>query len=317
MPSSRAVLAALVALAACGGTHVDPSPVVDSGADVAFDADPGDATPDAASDAPVDEGAPTHLRVMAANTTSGSGQDYELPGIRIFQGLLPDIVLIQEFAYANGDLRSLVDAAFGTDFAFFVEPRVGGIPNGIVSRYPILASGAWVDASVPDRAFAWARIDVPGSIDLWAVSLHLLTTGGTARNTEAAQLVAYLASNVPKGDYLVVGGDLNTETDVEPALSTLAGAVVLAPPYPADANGNRNTSINRNKPHDWLFARANLDVLQTPVVIGAASFAGGLVFDSRVYTPLADVAPILLGDSAVSGMQHMPVVRDFVVGGGK
>jgi hypothetical protein len=53
------------------------------------------------------------------------------------------------------------------------------------------------------------------------------------------------------------------------------------------------------------------------VVIGAASFFGGLVFDSRVYTPLADVAPILLGDSAVSGMQHMPVVRDFVVGGGK
>ena len=311
MPPSRAALAALVALAACGGTHVDPAPVADAGSDVAFDADPGDATPDV----PVDEGAPTHLRIMAANTTSGSGQAYELPGIRIFRGLLPDIVLIQEFAYANGDLRALVDAAFGTDFAFFVEPRVGGIPNGIVSRYPILASGAWVDASVPDRAFAWARIDVPGSIDLWAVSLHLLTTGGTVRNSEAAQLVAYLASNVPKGDYLVVGGDLNTETDVEPALATLAGAVVVAPPFPADANGNRNTSINRNKPHDWLFARAN--VRQTPVVLGAASFAGGLVFDSRVYTPLADVVPILLGDSAVSGMQHMPVVRDFVVGGGK
>ena len=311
MPWKRARLVLLLALAACGGTRVDPAPLVDAGTDVAFDAD------DAAADAAVDEGAPTHLRIMAANTTSGSGQDYELPGIRIFQGLLPDIVLIQEFAYANGDLRALVDTAFGKDFAFFVEPRVGGIPNGIVSRYPILASGAWVDASVPDRAFAWARIDIPGSIDLWAVSLHLLTTGGTVRNTEATQLVAYLASNVPKGDYLVVGGDLNTDSEAEPALATLAGTVVVAPPFPADANGNKNTSINRNKPHDWLFARAGLDALQTPVTVGAASFAAGLVFDSRVYTPLADVSPVLLGDSAVSGMQHMPVVRDFIVGGGK
>lgn len=301
----------LLTLTACGGTRVDPAPLVDAGTDVAFDAD------DAAADAAVDEGAPTHLRIMAANTTSGSSQNYELPGIRIFQGLVPDIVLIQEFAYANGDLRALVDTAFGKDFAFFVEPRVGGIPNGIVSRYPIVASGAWVDASVPDRAFAWARIDIPGSIDLWAVSLHLLTTGGTVRNTEATQLVAYLASNVPKGDYLVVGGDLNTDSEAEPALATLAGTVVVAPPFPADANGNKNTSINRNKPHDWLFARAGLDALQTPVTVGAASFAAGLVFDSRVYTPLADVSPVLLGDSAVSGMQHMPVVRDFIVGGGK
>jgi len=315
MPSPRAVLACLVALVACGGAQAVPLPVLEAGPypDAAVD----DAASDGASDAPVDEGAPTHLRIMAANTTSGNGQDYEAPGIRIFQGLLPDIVLIQEFAYANGDLRALVDTAFGTSFAFFVEPRVGGIPNGIVSRYPILASGAWVDASVPDRAFAWARIDVPGSIDLWAVSLHLLTTGGTVRNTEAAQLVAYLAANVPKGDYLVVGGDLNTESDAEPALSTLGGTVVVAPPFPADANGNKNTSINRNKPHDWLFARASLDARQVPVTLGAASFTGGLVFDSRVYAPLSDVAPILLGDSSVSGMQHMPVVRDFVVGGGK
>lgn len=314
MLAERIVLAWLLALAACGGTPVEPAPSVDSGADVV---DVDDARLDAPSDAPVDEGTPTPLRVMAANTTSGSGQNYEAPGIRIFQGLRPDVVLIQEFAYAGGDLRSLVDAAFGSDFTFFVEPRVGGIPNGIVSRYPIVASGVWIDASVSDRAFAWARIDVPGSIDLWAVSLHLLTTGATQRNAEAAQLVAYVGSNVPNGDYLVIGGDLNTETEAEAALSTLAGAVVIAPPFPADGNGNKNTSINRNKPHDWLFARANLDARRAPVTVGAASFASGLVFDSRVYTPLADVAPILLGDSSASGMQHMPVVREFVVGGGK
>jgi hypothetical protein len=41
------------------------------------------------------------------------------------------------------------------------------------------------------------------------------------------------------------------------------------------------------------------------------SFASGLVFGSRVYTPLADVPPITAADSAADGMQHMPVVRAF------
>jgi hypothetical protein len=49
------------------------------------------------------------------------------------------------------------------------------------------------------------------------------------------------------------------------------------------------------------------------VVIGAASFAPGLVFDSRVYTPLSDVAPVVVGDSGASGMQHMAVIRDFAL----
>ena len=64
-------------------------------------------------------------------------------------------------------MRSLVDTAFGTSYAFYVEPRVGGIPNGIVSRYPLVESGVWVDSSTTDRAFAYARVDVPGAIDLW------------------------------------------------------------------------------------------------------------------------------------------------------
>jgi len=38
------------------------------------------------------------------------------------------------------------------------------------------------------------------------------------------------------------------------------------------------------------------------------------VFDSRVYTPLSDVAPVLSTDSAATNMQHMAVVRDFAFG---
>ena len=48
-----------------------------------------------------------------------------------------------------------------------------------------------------------------------------------------------------------------------------------------------------------------------PVVIGENSFANGLVFDSRVYTPLSDVAPVVQSDSGATNMQHMAVIRDF------
>src|ERR1035437_6598499 len=103
-----------------------------------------------------------NVRVMAANITSGNGQSYETAGIDIFQGLKPDIVAIQEFRYnsssASNNLRTLVDAAFGTNCTFFCQSGFN-IPNGIVSRYPILASGSWTDSLVSDRSFAWAQID--------------------------------------------------------------------------------------------------------------------------------------------------------------
>jgi endonuclease/exonuclease/phosphatase family metal-dependent hydrolase len=250
---------------------------------------------------------------MAANITSGTQQSYEAAGIRIFQGLAPDVVLIQEFRYATGTLRSLVDTAFGAGFGYYVEPRTTGIPNGIVSRYPILDSGTWVDSNVSDRAYAWARIDVPGPTDLWAVSLHLLTTGASQRDAEAQELVKDIQGKIPAGDYLVVGGDLNTDATNEPALLDLASVVTLAAPFPADQLGNNNSSTNRNRPHDWVLASPGLHAREVPVVLGSSTYPSGLVFDTRVYTPLTDVMPILAGDSAVSGMQHMPVVREFTV----
>ncbi|MGH7293381.1 MAG: endonuclease/exonuclease/phosphatase family protein [Polyangiaceae bacterium] len=273
-----------------------------SGADAAI----ADATGDTA-----DAGPTTRVRVVAANLTSGTQQSYETPGIDILEGLRPDVVLIQEFNYASGGPQALVAAAFEQGFSFYVEPRTGGIPNGVVSRFPILDSGVWADASTPDRAFVYARIDVPGPVDLWAVSVHLLTTGGTERNTEATALLGYVQSNVPPGDYLVIGGDFNTDTTDEPALATLSAVVVTTPPYPADQSGNTDSSINRNHPHDWVLASPSLQARGEPVVVGAQSFPAGLVFDSRVYTPLADVAPVVATDSGASGMQHMAVVRDF------
>lgn len=300
---------------------------VDAGSPAASDA----ATPDAASDAGLsdataegspadaalpDAGATVRVRIVAANITSANYQAYEPPGIRIFQGLAPDIVMIQEFKYRHGTLRDLVDTAFGTSFCFYREAQVGGIPNGVVSRYPISAYGEWQDKSVPDRDFVWARIDVPGPIDLWAVSVHMKTSTTSTRAQEAKDLVADVQAHVPPGDYLVVGGDLNTGSTTETAVNELSSVVVTGGARPADQNGNDRTNQNRNKPYDWVLPDAALAQRELAVVIGASTYASGLVFDSRVYTPLSEVAPVQAGDSGVSGMQHMAVVKDFALPAG-
>ncbi len=253
------------------------------------------------------------VRIVAANITSDNYQAYELPGIRIFQGLAPDIVMIQEFNYRHGTLRDLVDTAFGANFCFFREPQTGGIPNGVVSRYPIVAYGEWQDVNVPDRDFAWTRIDVPGPVDLWAVSVHMKTSSTSTRAAQAAELVADIQAEVPAGDYLVIGGDLNTDSTTETAVTELSAVVSTGGARPADQNANENTNANRNKPYDWVLPNAALASRELAVQIGASTYASGLVFDSRVYTPLSEVAPVLTTDSGVSGMQHMPIVKDFAL----
>lgn len=260
--------------------------------------------------------ADTLLRLMAANITSGNLQSYDGGhGTRIFQGLDPDVVMIQEFNYGDNSttaIRGWVTSTFGASFQYYREAGAQ-IPNGIISKYPIIASGEWDDTQVTNRDFAWARIDVPGSKDLWAISVHLLTSSASVRNTEAVALRNFIQANVPAGDYLVIGGDFNTGSRTEAALSTLSAVVVTSAPYPADANNNGNTNAARAKPYDWCLVDTDLAAYKVPTVIGAKSFASGLVFDSRVYSPISDVAPVLSTDSGATNMQHMAVVRDFLI----
>lgn len=254
-------------------------------------------------------------RIMAANLSSGRYQSYDPgEGIRIFQGLKPDIILIQEFNYRKGDLRELVDEAFGEDFSYFVEGGDEQIPNGIVSRYPILEAGEWPDVAVSNRDFAWARIDVPGDKDLWAVSVHFLTRSATVRAGQAAALVGFIKGWVPDGDYLVIGGDFNTGDFEESALDRLAELVDTSG-RPRDELGSTGTNANRRKPYDQVLPDADLSALETAVVIVGhpVRYPDGLVFDSRVFTPLEVVDPVRPGDSGVFGMQHMAVVRDFLI----
>lgn len=261
-------------------------------------------------------GSTARLRLMGANISTGNKQSYDPgEGKRIFLGIKPDVVMIQEFNYGNNsssDIRSFVDAAFGSSFSYY---REGGaqIPNGVISRYPIVESGEWDDTSVSNRDFAWARIDIPGPVDLWAISVHFLTSGSAKRKAEASELVGYIASKVPATDYLVIGGDFNTDSRTEPAIGALAGTVVTSGGYPADRNGNSGTNASRAKPYDWVLANPQLDGYKTATVIGSSTFPNGLVADTRTYSPISEISPALASDSAGSNMQHQGIVRDFLV----
>jgi endonuclease/exonuclease/phosphatase family metal-dependent hydrolase len=257
------------------------------------------------------------LRLVAGNITSGNKQAYEQAGIRIFRGLAPDVAMIQEFNVATNstaDLRGFVDQAFGTDYTFARGAASEQIPNGIVSRYPILASGEWSDSTVGNRAFTWAQIDIPGPIDLYAISVHLLSSSAGSRNTEAGQLVQNI-HNLPANAYVVLGGDFNTTSRSEACVQTLASVLSTGGPFPVDEAGLGNTNANRNKPYDWVLANGNLQALQTDTVVGSHAFTNGLVADTRVYTPIAELAPALAADSGASNMQHMAIVRDFALPG--
>ncbi|WP_257459343.1 lamin tail domain-containing protein [Archangium lipolyticum] len=260
--------------------------------------------------------ASVRLRLMAANTTSGNLQSYDPgEGIRIFQGTKPDVVMIQEFNYGDNSataIRNFVNTAFGSSFYYYREAGAQ-IPNGIISRYPIIASGEWDDTQVTNRDFAWARIDVPGPKDLWVVSVHLLTSSSTTRNTEATNLVNFIKTHVPTGDYLAIGGDFNTSSRSESCFTTFSQVVTTSSPYPADRNGNTNTNASRGSPYDHVLVDSDLRAYQTSTVIGSSSFSAGLVVDTRVYSPLSDISPALSADSGATNMQHMAVIKDFLI----
>ncbi len=267
------------------------------------------------------DGAPVpraHLRIVAGNLTSGNNQNYDGgEGARIFTALKADVILIQEFNVGDktpAAAQGFVTTVCGADCSYFQQdPATYNIPNGVISRFPILSSGTWDDPQTTDRDFAWAQIDVPGPIDLYAVSVHLLTSGATQRSTQATTLVNFVNANVPKDAYLVIGGDFNTDDRTEDAPLTLDAVVATDGPYPADGAKNENTNAPRNKPYDWVAPNPALLASLAPMTIGAQSFLSGLVVDTRVFTPISDLAPAMTTDSAATNMQHMAVARDFMI----
>jgi endonuclease/exonuclease/phosphatase family metal-dependent hydrolase len=300
--------------ARCTSPHAITAAVGDHTFEVRARDAKGDADPTPASRSYKGVAGGNRVRLMAGNITSGNAQAYELPGTHIFQGLRPDIAMIQEFNVGDNSpaaVRTWVDTTFGAAFYVFRESGAQ-IPNGIVSRYPIVQSGIWQDTESPNREFAYARIDLPGAKDLWAISVHLLTDD-TRRPAEATELVGHINANVPASDYLVIAGDFNSDTRTEAAITTLGQVVNVAAPFPVDQAGDGDTNASRGSPYDWVMFDADLNALRTAVTIGTASFPNGLVFDSRVYTPLSDVSPVVMSDSAAINMQHMGVVKDILL----
>lgn len=261
---------------------------------------------------------PVALRIVAGNLSSGNLQNYDGGhGVRIFTALQPDIALVQEMNFGDNSataMRTFVDTTFGAG-AYFTR-GAGAIPNGVVSRFPIISAGEWTDSQIPNRTFVYARIDLPNSPrDLWAVSLHL-STNGTLRPLEADELIGLIQANIPANDYLVLGGDLNAGVRNESALMKLSAVVQSAVPAPVDQNGLGATNSPRNRPLDWVLADTDLQPLTVTTNIGGIATAAGFVFDTRLFSqPQLDAgfAPALVGDSAATGMQHMAVARDFVV----
>lgn len=251
---------------------------------------------------------------MAANL-NGNTQSIQPFEVDIYKGLKPDVVCIQEFNYAGNtpaDFRALIDDAFGTNYSYYRETGSLQIPNGIISRYPIIDSGRWVDTQVSNRGFAWARIDLPGTNDLYAVSVHLLTSGSGVRATEANNLKALILANFPANAWIVIGGDFNATSRTESAITTFSGLCPDSPiPTDAESGGNYNSNANRNKPYDYVLASTSFTNYLTNVVFASHSFPKGLVFDSRVYSPLSDVSPVVVGDSGQG--QHMAILKDFSI----
>ncbi len=191
----------------------------------------------------------------------------------------------------------------------------------MVSRYPIIAWGEWNDTLVSDRDFVWARIDIPGTIDLYVISVHLLTSSSGNRNSEAQQIVnTYMPTlNIPADAYVCIAGDFNTDSRSEACISTFSSKFVTASPYPAGQDGNLNTNAGRSKPYDWVVVNSNLHALRSATTYGSFSYANGLVFDTRDFTQAqlnSAFSPCLVADSGATNMQHMAVVRTFNIPAG-
>ena len=279
------------------------------------------------------------LRIVAGNITSGSKQSYDPGhGIRIFQALKPDIALVQEMNYGNkkdSDYKEFAQKIVGTNYYVVEDPSKYKIPNGIVSKYPIKETGSWDDPNISDRELKWAVVDIPGEKDIFAISVHLKTDDGGKQNAAAKVIVDEIAkvkANNPGKYYYVVGGDFNGTSAVSSNGFGKNNTFYVDGPHPVDVDddnitaenkGNSNTNSGRKNHYDFVLADYPLHDFQVPTVYYSSkdptktkSYTNGLVFDTRLYSQsVLDeyFSPAQQNDSGASSMQHMAVVKDFLI----
>ena len=247
------------------------------------------------------------VTIATANLSDNTSQSYEEVGIRLLQALRPDIVAIQEFNYKTGNTQDLVRRMFGPGYQFARESGGVRLPNGVISRYPIVAFGQWDDPYVLNRRFFWATIAIPGPKPLHVVSVHLVQNHSERRGPEARQLLKFIRAQFPPDDYVALCGDFNIATRDSEALAELTQWFV-DDPHPADQQGNKNTNASRNRPYDFVLPNPALAKYHAATVLDGQSFPAGLVFDSRLWNP--PPPPAEREDSA-RDLQHLPVMKTF------
>ncbi len=254
-----------------------------------------------------------YFTVMSANLsgTIGGESAYGPPAQRIFKGLAPDVVAVQEWFVTNASVRAFVTSVFGADFDYYREPYAAGdLPNGIISRWPITASGEWNDPGVDNRDFAWATINLPGTQDLHVVSVHFKSGDAEAtRKDEAEAITNYVyKAKWPATDFIVIAGDLNTPSRGDDGLRVLTN-IVCDNRQPTDQENDDDTNVPRNYPYDYVLPNQLLNINHATLTVDGITFSNGMVFDSRVWaTP---PTPIQTNDSAETDMQHLAVMKRF------
>ncbi|MBR4490401.1 hypothetical protein IKP13_07170, partial [bacterium] len=183
--------------------------------------------------------------------------------------------------------------------------------------------------TLSDRALKWAVVDIPGNTDIFAISVHL-KHDDDSRQKKAANVIvdeiAKVKSSNPGKYYYVVGGDFNGTAAVSSNGFGKNDTFYVAGPHPVDENGNsntNNTNSGRKEHYDFVLADHPLHEFQIPVVYYSSEdstktkiYENGLVFDTRVYSQSElneYFSPAQLNDSGASSMQHMAVVKDFLI----
>ena len=290
------------------------------------------------------------LRIVTANTSSGYGR-YDEAGMNMFYALDPDIIIIQEFAdaseyvvnslenYFSNKYNSEVKYSYYADkYKYNSSDKFNKIGNGIIVKgeNKIKETYQYQSPVMSDRNFDAALIDIPGDKDLLAISLHLATEN-TKRAKEYPEVVNFINEINPNNKYyVVIGGDLNSgdittihsywKSVVDTSCSESGSVTRCSGKYPSDQLGNQATNNSnkdndptkpmRRKHLDWLFADKKFTELAVPVMIGERAFPFGYVLDPRVQDPIEDIYPSVPEDFLRKGVgiQHMPVVRDFLIG---
>ncbi len=280
----------------------------------------------------IPENKPIKIRFTSANLTSGNNQAYEEEGIRILKALKSDIIMIQEFNFGSNtknDIKNFVKNTFGTEYQYFRGTPTGNgdIPNGIISKYPIIKTGEITDPRVTDRKIDYVEIKVNDKINLMVFSVHLKGQEDDSQIT-AAQLITQKISEHKKthtGYYYIVGGDFNGEASVgNEGFGKFNNKEIMQInfPYPKSEYGNDgNTNRTRTAKLDFILADTNLYQYQISTDycisnLNCKKYENGLVFDSRNYsrndldTYFTEVQP---NDCDAKNMQHLAVVKDFLI----